>query len=214
MQIRMDDIITAIATSAKDTEYYYDKETGDLEMTIDGELLGNRDIDLTNDSRYIQLPDRYEFDDLEMATDFANHADDPGMKAKILEAIAEDDSLKVFRETVQDMRVSHHWDHYRESVFRQAAIEWCEFNGIDYIDGDPEQVLEGGIYRHFKGKQYQVLTIAKHSETLEELVIYQALYGDGGIWARPKKMFCGTVTVDGEDKPRFELVESPGNIDK
>ena len=214
MNIRMEDIITAIATSAKDTEYYYDRETGDLEMTIDGELLGNRDIDLTDDSRYIPLPDRYELDDCEMAKDFAEHADDPGMKAALLEAIDKDDSLMVFRETVQDMKVSHHWDHYREGVFRQAAIEWCEFNGIDYIEGDPEHVVEGGIYQHFKGKRYQVLTIAKHSETLEELVIYQALYGDGGIWARPKKMFCSTVTVDGQERPRFELVENPGNIDK
>lgn len=49
MEIRIEEIINAIATSAKDTEYYYDTETGDLEMTIDGEILGNRDIDLTDD---------------------------------------------------------------------------------------------------------------------------------------------------------------------
>lgn len=51
--------------------------------------------------------------------------------------------------------------------------------------------------------------MAKHSETLEELVIYQSMDADKVLWARPKKMFCSKVTVDGEEKERFELVERP-----
>lgn len=70
-----------------------------------------------------------------------------------------------------------------------------------------QELKLGGIYRHYKGNLYKVLMVAKHSETEEELVIYQALYENGGIWARPKAMFLEQVTVDGKTFNRFSLVE-------
>lgn len=60
-----------------------------------------------------------------------------------------------------------------------------------------------GRYRHYKGNQYEVIGTARHSETLEELVVYRALYGDHGLWVRPKAMFLETVSVAGRDVPRF-----------
>lgn len=62
----------------------------------------------------------------------------------------------------------------------------------------------GEKYRHYKGKDYIVLNVATHTETMEELVIYQALYGDKKIWARPKAMFLDQVEIDGEIINRFE----------
>lgn len=59
-------------------------------------------------------------------------------------------------------------------------------------------------YRHYKGKEYKVLNIAKHSETLEDYVVYQALYGEGEIWVRPVAMFLETVTVGGIEQQRFK----------
>lgn len=65
------------------------------------------------------------------------------------------------------------------------------------------ETVKRGRYRHFKGNEYEVLFVAKHSETLEDLVIYRALYGDGGVWARPVSMWCETVEQDGKAVPRF-----------
>jgi hypothetical protein len=64
-----------------------------------------------------------------------------------------------------------------------------------------------GKYRHFKGNEYEVLAIAKHSETQEEMVVYRALYGDGGVWVRPACMWNETVERDGKRYKRFTFVE-------
>jgi hypothetical protein len=66
----------------------------------------------------------------------------------------------------------------------------------------------GGLYQHYKGLNYKVLGIARHSETLEELVVYQALYGEGGTWVRPLGMFLEKILVEGNLKPRFKLIDS------
>ncbi|MBV8046323.1 MAG: DUF1653 domain-containing protein [Paludibacterium sp.] len=65
-----------------------------------------------------------------------------------------------------------------------------------------------GIYRHYKGQLYEVLGIARHSETEEALVMYRALYGEYGLWARPQAMFNQTVTSSDGDVPRFALVRA------
>jgi len=65
----------------------------------------------------------------------------------------------------------------------------------------------GKKYCHFKGKEYLVLHVAKHSETLEEMVVYQALYGERGIWVRPLEMFLGKKEVEGKLVNRFEEIE-------
>ena len=64
-----------------------------------------------------------------------------------------------------------------------------------------------GKYRHFKGNEYQVLYLAKHSETLEEMVVYQALYGEKGIWVRPASMWNEDVIRDGKNLKRFTYIE-------
>ncbi|MBI2473514.1 DUF1653 domain-containing protein [Candidatus Uhrbacteria bacterium] len=61
-----------------------------------------------------------------------------------------------------------------------------------------------GIYRHYKGNEYEVIGVATHSETLEALVVYRALYGNHGLWVRPLKMFVETVEIDGKIRDRFE----------
>ncbi|MPN50895.1 hypothetical protein SDC9_198535 [bioreactor metagenome] len=68
------------------------------------------------------------------------------------------------------------------------------------------ECIRAGIYRHYKGNYYQVLGEARHSETLESLVVYQALYGEYGLWVRPKAMFIENVLVAGKSRPRFCFV--------
>ncbi|MBR4099732.1 MAG: DUF1653 domain-containing protein [Clostridia bacterium] len=69
------------------------------------------------------------------------------------------------------------------------------------------EVVKNGIYRHFKGNEYEVIEIGLDCETLEELVIYKALYGDGKIWVRSKADFCSLVTRDNKTFKRFELIK-------
>ena len=63
-----------------------------------------------------------------------------------------------------------------------------------------------GRYRHFKGNEYQVLGVARHSETEEEMVVYRALYGEGGLWVRPAAMWLENGTRDGVTQPRFTYI--------
>lgn len=60
-----------------------------------------------------------------------------------------------------------------------------------------------GRYRHYKGGEYEVVGVARHSETLEPLVVYRPLYGEGALWVRPHAMFFGDVEIGGVRQPRF-----------
>ncbi len=75
---------------------------------------------------------------------------------------------------------------------------------------DEQMGLIGREFRHFKGKLYRLEGFAKDSETLEEMVVYRALYGEGGLWVRPAKMFFETIERDGKKMKRFEPVEDAG----
>ena len=68
-------------------------------------------------------------------------------------------------------------------------------------------IKPGAKYMHFKGKEYRVLYLAKHSETLEDMVVYQPLYGERGIWVRSLHMFLEMVEVDGNMVERFREIE-------
>ena len=66
--------------------------------------------------------------------------------------------------------------------------------------------LEPGKYRHYKGQYYELIGIVRHSETLEELVLYKQLYGQESLWVRPIAMFTETIEIEGQTKMRFEKV--------
>lgn len=66
--------------------------------------------------------------------------------------------------------------------------------------------LKTGKYRHFKGKEYELLGVATHSETLEPMVVYRQLYGEHGLWVRPAAMWTETVCRDGYEGPRFMYI--------
>ncbi len=72
----------------------------------------------------------------------------------------------------------------------------------------PLPSLPTGVYRHYKGERYEVYGVARHSETLEAVVVYRPLYGEGALWVRPFEMFTGRLDVNGESRLRFEL-ETP-----
>jgi hypothetical protein len=72
-------------------------------------------------------------------------------------------------------------------------------------------IVQGGLYKHYKNKLYRVLTTVRHSETLEELVYYEALYPNelGQHWVRPKAMFLESVNINGVEIPRFQYIGQP-----
>ena len=67
--------------------------------------------------------------------------------------------------------------------------------------------IKPGKYQHFKGNYYEVIGVAHHSETMEEMVVYRALYGEHGLWVRPAAMWTETIDRDGYHGPRFQYVE-------
>ena len=69
------------------------------------------------------------------------------------------------------------------------------------------EIIRLGKYEHYKGRLYEVIGVARHSETLEDMVVYHKLYDDHGLWVRPLPMFLESVTIDGKTVPRFRLVE-------
>ncbi len=74
------------------------------------------------------------------------------------------------------------------------------------IDLPPLPPTPTGHYRHYKGGEYEVVGVARHSETLEPLVLYRPLYNQSGLWVRPHAMFFEQVVIDGQAMPRFTLV--------
>lgn len=73
----------------------------------------------------------------------------------------------------------------------------------------PLPPLAPGVYEHYKRLRYEVLGVARHSETLEPVVVYRPLYGEGALWVRPYAMFVEGVEVEGVRRPRFARVQSP-----
>ena len=67
-------------------------------------------------------------------------------------------------------------------------------------------MIKPGIYEHYKGNQYELITIANHSETMEKMVVYKALYGEGEYWVRPLSMWKELVDLNGEQVPRFRYI--------
>ena len=80
-------------------------------------------------------------------------------------------------------------------------MEGCSVNDLPALP-----VIRTGKYRHYKGGEYEVIGVAHHSETLEPMVIYRALYGDGGIWARPAAMWNDVIEKDGVTYTRFTYI--------
>ena len=78
---------------------------------------------------------------------------------------------------------------------------------VDKVGKDKDMTIKAGIYRHYKNNLYQVIGVARHSETEEEHVVYRPLYGDRGLWIRPLAMFDETIEVDGRPVKRFTFVE-------
>ena len=86
------------------------------------------------------------------------------------------------------------------------AVETAKMSSKGQLMEESHKNLIGREFRHFKGNHYRLEGFAKDSETLEEMVVYRALYGEGGLWVRPAQMFFETIERDGKRMKRFELL--------
>ena len=84
----------------------------------------------------------------------------------------------------------------------RMAEKICGIYYVKYMN-----TIQKGKYRHYKGHLYELIGTARHSETLEDMAIYKALYGDFGIWVRPLKMFLEDIDINGKIQKRFEFLE-------
>ena len=75
-------------------------------------------------------------------------------------------------------------------------------------DLQPLPAIAPGLYRHYKGGRYEVIEMARHSETLEPMVVYRALYGQHGLWVRPAHMWSEPIAVNGQIVPRFQRIDN------
>lgn len=112
------------------------------------------------------------------------------------------------------------------SLLEHEELRWVtplEFSALSFCPADEKilaklayeyavERIQLGTWRHFKGNAYEVLGIAKHSETLEPMVVYRALYGEGLIWTRPAHMWLEQVTREGQAFPRFTFIGEKGKI--
>jgi len=119
-----------------------------------------------------------------------------------------DDTFVGFAETFPSGYGLHEFDREEESI--KMPGDYYIFEGdikkIEELTTYEEAVesIPLGRYRHYKGNEYEVIGIARHSETTEPMVVYRALFGDGGIWVRPAYMWNETVERDGKTVRRFE----------
>ena len=92
-------------------------------------------------------------------------------------------------------------------AFAAALDELTEYGDpVPAREPAPLPALKPGRYRHFKGKEYELLTVARHSESGEAMVVYRALYGEGGVWVRPASMWSEEIARDGVTQPRFTFI--------
>ena len=209
-------------------QQYLNRETGEVESLpedsnfYDGDSY-EEDIERLNDPElFARLPDQNEIHEYRIMEDFAKRSG----KAELITALHQKHPYRKFKDALIRLDIDDLYYAFRGDAYYLIASEWCRKNGISYRDRrKPEEkltdsifsderlsnrALEGSIkpgrYRHYKGNEYEVLCLAKHSETEELMVVYKALYGEGQVWVRPASMWNETVVKNGQEIKRFTFL--------
>jgi hypothetical protein len=95
-------------------------------------------------------------------------------------------------------------------IVQAGNVQGTRCKSMDPNMASNPEMIEPGRYRHYKGKEYEVIGMARHSETRELMVVYRALYGEGGMWVRPAAMFAEDVVIAGKTLPRFARLPTGG----
>ena len=189
LKIKYDEVSNDVQTGHKRIWGYYEN----------GEIIG---VIATRDTSHIAL----------MFVDKQHHR--RGIAKKLYDTV-----LYEIRKNPDVARITVNSSPYAVKIYERLGFvktdEQQEHeNGIVYVPmahtiRELNNPIPLGIYRHYKGNQYEVVGFAKHSETLEDMVVYKALYGDGGTWIRPLSMWDNPIEFDGKTVKRFEYIGRP-----
>jgi hypothetical protein len=212
--------LTDAAFSAAEEE---DEENIDF-CDIEAEEIETAREILNDEDSYLALPSQFDINEYEIMENFCLEIENPKIKDIICRSINGSGAFRRFKNNIHNFDIQDDWYHYRDEKLKEITIEWCEENKIELLDDRPTPMdeprlkldkskirdlhsdIKPGKYRHYKGKEYEVIGIAKHSENLEEFVVYRALYGDGELWLRPREMFSEQITFEGLKILRFEYI--------
>ena len=228
-KINLKIIADALDESFEGWSQFLNKETGEVESLPEDRAYYEgddyeADLERLDDSSiYALLPDQYQINEYEIMKDFARRS---GV-TELLTALHQKHPYRKFKDKINALDIDDLYYAFRENAYYDIAKDWCEHHGISYYDsrnktssevkdsimsnerlkcGIRAENIKPGRYRHYKGNEYEVLCMAKHSETEERMVVYKALYGEGLTWVRPASMWFEPVLKDGKEIKRFTYI--------
>ena len=228
-KINLKIIADALDESFEGWSQFLNKETGEVESLPEDRAYYEgddyeADLERLDDSSiYALLPDQYQINEYEIMKDFARKS---GV-TELFTALTQKHPYRKFKDKINTLDIDDLYYAFRENAYFDIAKDWCARHGISCYDSrkktSPEvkdnimsnerlkyginaESIRPGRYRHYKGNEYEVLCMAKHSETEEWMVVYKALYGEGLTWVRPASMWFEPVHKDGNKVTRFTYI--------
>ncbi len=188
------------------------------------DVKGAKEI-LSEQENYLVLPTKFDLNEYGMMERFCSTISNSKIRDSLGQSLIGSGAYRRFKEKIHILAVQDEWYRFRDEEIKKVAIQWCREHRIIFTDDLPSitiknqrlTLIQGGVqqneteiklgcYRHYKGKEYEVIGVAKHSESLEDYIVYKALYDEEQLWVRPRELFLRPVKVNGVEQPRFEYL--------
>lgn len=212
-------IVDAIEATTDGWRQFYNIVTGEVDaipswdnVYINPEEYRETADKIDESDDYVELPTQRELHEYDIMERFAEGKG----SERLLRALRGRKPFRAFKDRAIEIGLDQEYYAFRSAAYLDFAREWCRKNEIPFteeatkpngiVNPEYEKAVASiplGRYRHFRGNPYEVIGIARHSETEEPMVVYKALYGDGDIWVSPVSMWNETIIRDGKTYHRF-----------